>query len=70
MAKVRVPKDQRPPNRYGLYKHEYSDAICKVSGKYRLPKYGEYFWYSRAGHVGRAQFDFDNTPCVIMERVK
>ncbi len=69
MAKVRVPKDHRPPSRFGHFKCRWDGAIVKVSGVYRLPKEGEYFWES-SGYASMAHFDFEHAVRVIMERVK
>lgn len=67
MAKIRVPKELRPPSRYGVYKHHFSDAMVKVSGEYRPPVFGEYFWNVKHQHVGQAMTDFIESR-VIMER--
>lgn len=68
MAKVRVPKEHRPPSRFGEWAHD--KGLFRVSGIYRNPRKGEIFWDWLNECVSEAQFDFDWAVCVILERVK
>jgi hypothetical protein len=70
VAKVRVPKHLRPPERYEAYKiHPTSAAYAlkegmfkgeyfKVAGTFRAPRLGEFFWDTSSSEVWMATFDF------------
>lgn len=66
--KVRVPKEHRPPSRFGSWPHK--KGVFKVSGIYRTPKKGEMFWDYIGECPAEACFDFERSTCVILERVK
>jgi hypothetical protein len=53
MAKVRVPKELRPPSRFGAFPDPeynpevYGEIFCglfRCTGKFRQSKRGEYYW--------------------------
>lgn len=71
MAKVRVPREKRPPTRFGqIMGGEYSwvpKVPFKVSGTYRTPKRNEFFWDAVHGKVNQAAFNFDLYKAVILE---
>jgi hypothetical protein len=82
MAKVRVPKELRPPSRTNVFDGCSPHEICKgrfrVKGLFRSPKMGEFFWVSKEtagmagngnGYASIAVFDFKGCPRVILERV-
>jgi hypothetical protein len=74
MAKVRVPRERRPPTRFGKITKVASQITehqaFRVVGEYRSPREGEYFWNVFFGHVSRAAFDYDQCHRVILEPVQ
>lgn len=71
MAKVRVPKELRPPSRFNAFPGPRIGVTgsFKVIGVYRYPNIGEYFW-SSCGMVELAPISFRFSKRVILERVK
>ncbi len=71
MAKVRVPKELRPPERFNAFRgpENGEHGKFKVKGAYRFPRKGELFW-SGYGVVERALLNFRFYERVILERVK
>lgn len=79
MAKVRVPKADRPPTRFGILDRiapECDEApqlkkgmVFRVKGEYRYPKKGEFFWSSMQSCVDCAWVDFTLFKRVILEPV-
>lgn len=69
--KVRVPKEQRPPTRFGIITKVHPGDIggpFRVKS-YRLPRKGEWFWDWLFGRATTAEFDFKVAHCVILEEV-
>lgn len=75
MARVRVPKELRPPERFKPFAAPGQDrgefGSFKVKGVFRNPKDGEYFWsQSFGGSVLMGRYNIFFGPRVILERVK
>jgi hypothetical protein len=67
--KVRVPKEHRPPTRFGIVEGG-AGGKYRVTGKYRRPKPGEHYW-SRWFCFGVCYSNGDEDgPRVILEKVK
>jgi len=75
MAKVRVPKELRPPERFGAFvsragsENHLSVFRVKPPGVFRVPKPDELFWSAYCGQVV-ISCDGDRLERVIVERVK
>ena len=69
--KVRVPKELRPPSRFGAFRCPRlpQRGEYRVAGVYRNPREGEFFW-SMYGEIEVARLNFKHSPRVILERVK
>lgn len=75
MAKVRVPPELRPPSRHEPFKDpvpsswDYYQGLFKVTGTFRIPKQGEYYWHHLRQVIRDASGECDQ-PRVILERVQ
>lgn len=75
MAKVRVPKELRPPSRFGAFADDHSIpgsphyGPWKVKGVFRQPKPGEAYWMDSEWGVLISQ-GTKRGPRVILERVE
>ena len=74
MALVRVPKELRPPKRFGPFKSNIGNigepgVFCvKHPGVFRIPTKGDLYWMVY-GSVGRGSH-LDTAARVILERIK
>lgn len=77
MAKVRVPKELRPPSRFEPFEDPeasgqplYSGKF-RCTGKYRNVKRGEYYWICHPGEPKQVMYAYTslNIPYVILERL-
>jgi hypothetical protein len=54
VAKVRVPVERRPPTKGPIMT---SNGLFKISGKFREPRPGEYYWGFFSGTVLKVHAD-------------
>lgn len=75
MGKVRVPKEHRPPTRFGVIRKicraSYPDAYGFRVKCYRVPRKGDAIWSTKFQEVIQAMRDFaPENPRVILEEVQ
>ncbi|OGT58050.1 MAG: hypothetical protein A3E01_06570 [Gammaproteobacteria bacterium RIFCSPHIGHO2_12_FULL_63_22] len=73
--KVRVPKELRPPSRFGVFEDpavssfDYYKGFFQVRGVFQVPRRGEYYWHP-TGQVIREGCGGGTQPRVILDRVE